>query len=230
MSTEAGAGAAAGLALLARRRPAGTPTPASAALVLPLAIITVGFVLLIAVLDLWSPMSTPRNYIVLLPFLALLVGGACSLLNSALPVVRPLVLLAVFAFCLDAARESHRRLAGKARAGQDWKGASALMAAEAAGRHLYYIPAGNTQGSPLIAGIANHYLSTTSGGRLRAQEYRLGVTQPSRPALILFGHNAGEWSQLSSEMQRLGARQIFSGYDPTHFRAPGASVGVFLVP
>jgi hypothetical protein len=198
--------------------------------VLPFSIITVGFVLLIAVLDLWSPMSTPRNYLVLLPFLALLVGGACSLLTSALPVIRPLVRLAVFAFSNDAARESHRSLAGKTRAAPDWKGASALMAAEAPGRHLYYVPAGNTQGSPVIRSIANHYLNRTSGGRLRAEEYHLGVTQPSRSALIVFGHNHTEKDLLFPEMERLGARQIFPSYDPTLFESPGASVGLFLLP
>jgi hypothetical protein len=227
----AGAIIAAALAWYHRRRERDPQSGLGAAvpsLVLNFTGITVGFLALVATIDLWSPISTSRNYVVLLPFLALLLGGACSLLTASVPVLRPLILLAVFTLSLDAAWASHRRLAGKARADQDWKGASTLMAAEAAGRHLYYVPAGNTLGSSWIDSMANHYLLRVSEGRLRAREYRLGETVPEQPALVLFGHNHGEKDLLFPEMERRNARQIFSGYNAAI--EPGASVGLFLIP
>jgi uncharacterized membrane protein len=229
----AGAIVAAALAWYHRRRARDQqfgPEASVPILVLNFTGITVGFLALVATIDLWTPISTSRNYIVLLPFLALVLGGACSLLATSVPVLRPLILLAVFAISLDAAKVGHRQLTVKARAEQDWKGASTLMAAEAEGRNLYYIPLGNTKGNTWVGSVANHYLVGVSQGRLRAQEYRLGETNPERPAIVLFGHNHGERDLLFPEMERLGARQIFPGYNAAHWLGPGFSVGVFLIP
>jgi hypothetical protein len=198
-------------------------------LVLQFAGVTAGFLMIVATIDLWSPMSTTRNYIVLLPFLSFLIGGASSLLSTTLPALRPIILITIFGLSLDSVRTSHRGLAEKAAAKQNWKGASELMLAESNGRHLYYVPPGN-KASPWIESIANHYLLHFSGGRLRAQEYRLGETIPERPALILFGQNQGEKDLLFAEMERLGGRQIFPGYDAAHPAGPGASAGLFLIP
>jgi len=43
------------------------------------------FIGLIGIIDIWSPMSTSRNYIVLLPFLGISIAGVITILSNQYP-------------------------------------------------------------------------------------------------------------------------------------------------
>jgi len=181
------------------------------------------FLAVVAVVDLSSPMSTRRNDIVLLPLISLSVASTISLFVRRFPGPGTPLLVFVFLFGLNGLRASYAGVMAKSSARQDWKRAAEVIAQNAANRNLYFTT--DDLGNKRRDMAANFYIRKSSGGTLDATGLVLGKTGTRRPALILSGHNHGNFDLLRGEMSRLGASQIFPAAD----NSKGYAAGVWLV-
>lgn len=188
------------------------------------------FLCLIASIDLFSPMSTPRNYIVVLPLVTLLIAGVVQLASQMFPHLKNLLLVVVCVYSALAILASFHEVTHKANAEQNWKGASQFIVNNYHGEALYFV---TTDYHPWWANkimdvwrekIANFYLRKESGGRLAAIPFVIGETAVKKPAWILYGQNRRSLEKLSEEMKKFDGSLEFplSGYE-------GHAAGVYLV-
>jgi len=179
----------------------------------------------VSLIDLWTPISTDRNYIVVLPMFALLVAASSSCLMQWHRAWQWPVTLFVVAYALACLQVAHTQLINKSAPLQDWK-AAAQAAVERSPQATFYItnPTKEFVWRPLIAA---HYVSKFAGHPMKVQSYIPGETVLQRPAIVLSGHDhrspASMWDRLGAE----GARNIFqtegkhrSGYAPAVWFVP----------
>jgi uncharacterized membrane protein len=189
------------------------------------AIVSLVFLGLIAVIDTWTPMSTTRNYIVLLPFLSLTVAGTIALLVNNYPKTRKIFFSLVVVYCSLALLVSFYSTYRKSMAQQDWLGASLFILNNHDGRNIYHIT--NSEKNMWRDLIANFYLKKFSNKELHAQPYVVGKTKIETPAMIIFGNvKRRKADAIESEMQALRAIQSYERETPVDIRR--GDVGVFV--
>lgn len=147
-----------GAAYLARRAPEAHGSVASRGRVLWQRIIALlaGFLVLIALVDHHSPISTPRNYIVLLPLVSILMGLAASGLQRS--GVRHVLALVVLGGCANLAVAA-LEVAAKVHPVQNHKAAVAFIESRReASEPIYYLDRGEDmqEVQRLVAGFYFH--------------------------------------------------------------------------
>jgi uncharacterized membrane protein len=187
------------------------------------------FLCLVAFIDLHTPMSRSRYYIVVLPLVTLLTAGVAQVASKSFPKLKSLFLITVCAYSVLAIFASFNAITHKANPREDWKGASQFIVKNFHGENVYFV---KEDYRVWVADdlsvlwrelICNFYLKKESGGRLIAAPFAIGETAVKRPAFILYGHNQGSFKKLSEEMKQFDAVQVF----PFSGDSQGRSVGVF---
>jgi hypothetical protein len=185
----------------------------------------IGLVLLV---DLHSPISTRRNFIVLVPSFAFSVAVACRIAVSRFQVPRAAVLGLLMLFSASSLQVSYRQVKGKATPLQDWKNAARIAAEHSAGRRVY-----------ATYWAAAHYLNRFAGS-IAVERYAVGTADIRGPAVLLYGHlKKAELQQLFEQMAAIGAVPVFSSTVADDDEAPASSsmpagaigrrTGVFLI-
>lgn len=189
------------------------------------------FLSLVAMVDLFSPMSRSRNYIVLLPIVTLLVAGTIQLVSQHVAKLKNPLLFLVCVYGALALMTSYDGITRKANSQENWKAASQFIVKNFRGENLYFVKedyrawSANEVDESWRELIANFYLKKESGGRLSASPFAIGETAIKRPAAILYGHNHRSFKKLSEEMKQYDAIQAF----PFSGDSDGHAVGVFLL-
>ena len=189
------------------------------------------FLGLVAMVDLFSPMSRSRNYIVLLPVVTLLIACTVQVMSQHFPKLKNLLLFLVCVYGSLALLTSFNAVTRKADSQENWKAASQFIVKNFHGENLYFVKedyrvwSANEVDESWREMIANFYLRKESGGRLSASPFAIGETAIKRPAAILYGHNHGSFKKLSEEMKQYDAIQAF----PFSGDSEGHAVGVFLL-
>lgn len=170
------------------------------------AIVLILFLFSCASVDLVSPISTRRNYIVIVPLCSILVGGWLQIVISWLPKYRNILMSCLVIFALCSCGLSLRALIDKASAtDQNWKSASQFMLDQGINKDRLYFLTDRIDAKWLIS---NYYLRRLSGNRITAKPFVIGEDKiKDEPALLLYGNLPIQ--TLRSEMLRLGAIQVF---------------------
>jgi hypothetical protein len=198
---------------------------------LRLALVLGCFLFLVASIDLFSPMSRSRYYIVILPLVTLLMAGVLQIVSRNSPLLKNALLVLVCVYSSLALFASFGKLNYKANPREDWKGASQFIVKNYHGENLYFVKEDYRvwvadEASELWREmICNFYLRKESGGRLSAIPFTIGETAIKRPAWILYGHNHGSFKQLSEEMKQSDAIQVY----PFSGDSEGYATGVYFL-
>jgi hypothetical protein len=182
------------------------------------------FLMVIASIDLWSPISTKRNYIVLLPFIGIVIAGVITIVAHKSPAYSKKILGVFLVFCVVSLYASFDTVYRKSHKGQDWRGASLYLIKNHNDKSIFH-----TSGSgedPLRHLVVNFYLKKFSGGSLEAIPYVIDQTVLGRPAVVLFGHE-GTTEAFIKEMTVIGAKQSYSNINFIDIKK--GSVGVYEV-
>jgi hypothetical protein len=188
-----------------------------AAATLNASLISLIFLLVIASIDLWSPISTKRNYIVLLPFIGIVIAGVITLFANKSPAYSKKILGVFLVFCVVSLYASFDTVYRKSHKGQDWRGASHYLIKNHNNKSIFHTLSLGSGVDPLRHLIVNFYLKKFSGGSLEAIPYVIDQTILDRPAAILFGHDGTTTEAFEKEMAEIGAKQSYKG-----------SVGVYV--
>lgn len=189
------------------------------------AIISLIFLVLVAVIDFWSPMSTVRNYIVLLPFLSLSLAGTFVFLTQKYPKTGKIFLSLLIVYCSLALMGSFRQTYVKSIGIDDWRGASLFIKNNHDSKNIYFIMHDKTNMWKRL--VANFYLKKFSNGELNAKPYVIGKTKLELPAIILVAHlSDNQVDKLEKEIDIFAATQSYKRGIPIDFRS--GSVGVYL--
>jgi len=198
---------------------------------LRLALVLGCFLFLVASIDLFSPMSRGRYYIVILPLITLLIAGVVQIVSQNSPLLKSALLVLVCVYSALALFASFGKLNYKANPREDWKGASQFIVKNFRGESLYFVKedyrmwVADEESELWREMICNFYLRKESDGRLSAIPFTIGETTIKRPAWILYGHNHGSFKKLSEEMKQLDAIQVF----PSVGDSEGHGAGVYLL-
>ena len=189
--------------------------------------VVVATLLVVMVIDQNTPMSTPKNYVVLMPPTVMLLAITAQLAWQRSAKLQPVISVVLCLYCAVAVWVSHDKIERKTAPFQNWKEASAYIVEHAQGRKIcFYVATGSSKWDDV--NIANHYLVQQSGGKLRA-DHCDPVRQPIHgPYLVLYGQNPGPSQQRLTEA--LGPQNIQLDVRPKQStdRSNGA-VGVFVV-
>jgi hypothetical protein len=200
-------------------------------IVLRLSLLLSCFLGLVAMVDLFSPMSRSRNYIVLLPIVTLLIAGIIQLVSQHVTKLKNPLLFLVCVYGALALLTSYEGITRKVNSQENWKAASQFIVKNFRGENLYFVKedyrvwSANEVDESWRELIANFYLKKESEGRLSASPFAIGETAIKRPAAILYGHNPRSFKKLSEEMKQYDAIQVF----PFSGDSDGHAVGVFLL-
>lgn len=187
--------------------------------------VVAGLLTLVAVVDMWSPMSTTRNYIVTVPFVSMMAGGVASMAASNAPRLRWLVAPTFFSYCVGYALLAPTVLERKAFHGQDWKGAAAVLIANAGGSVLLHASKARSVERDLIC---NFYVRKLSGGKVATTQWLVDEEPTSLPALVLVGMNSLAGDDSIARIEARGGRLVPTRSTPDSVRH-GNDVGVFLI-
>jgi hypothetical protein len=155
------------------------------------------FLCLVALIDLFSPMSRSRNYIVLLPLVALLIAGVVQLTSRHFPLLKNPLLFLVCVYGSLALLASFNAVTRKSNPQENWKAASQFIVKNFRGENLYFVKQdyrvwrANEVDESWREMIANFYLKKESGGgsllvRLLSVR-RLSKDQPRYSTGIILG-------------------------------------------
>lgn len=183
------------------------------------------FIGLIAIIDIWSPMSTSRNYIVLLPFLGISIAGVITILSNQYPSHSKKILAVFFLFCALSLIKSFHVVHKKSTAKEDWRGASLYLIKNHQDKSIYHTSA--SENDAWLHLIFNFYLKKFSDGSIEATPYVLDKTVLDKPAAILFGHDNIMADEIERKMTEIGAKQSYKSNTPIEIK--NESVGVYLV-
>lgn len=184
---------------------------------LKVALMWICFLSLVALIDLHTPISLRRYYIVLLPLVTLLLSFSVYFIYKIFPKTKNPLLVIICIFGLLALKESHRDISLKSSAPQDWKNAIKVALKNADGREFYF----RTE-----EGIVDFYLDKYSSKKLTKNKYTVGETKIKEPAVLIYGHiNPDELERLKSDMSAIDGKQIFPQVKVNTL----GHVGVFLI-
>jgi len=193
------------------------------------------FIVTVALFDLYTPLSTMKNYIVLVPAISIIFAGMVCLIIDYFPRAEKYLMSAVLLYCLFSLLNSYKDLSGKAGAYQDWRNAFHTASIHSEGRQIYFLWSKevllkdgrkvNIDWSHHI--VADHYCEKSGIKPENVNVYTIGTTRIKKPAVLIYGHinNLKEYDRFKTEMISIGARRIFPPVGPED----GYPAGVFLI-
>ena len=181
------------------------------------ALMVMGLVGLVAVIDRFTPMSTTRNYIVIVPLVVFALAAAADAVVAYLPRFRTLVLLVIMAYGLAAARAGFYRVRLKAEARQDWKSAIAQAAAQRGSRSIFFYTGG---------ALGDHYFRAHGIPTKAVWRYVPGESSLDVGTILVYGNLSDEqYAALREAMVSRKARHLFPAED-RRFRG---HAGLFVI-
>jgi uncharacterized membrane protein len=175
------------------------------------------FLVAIALIDLHTPMSTVRNFIILLPPLVLLGAGSLSVIGTAQPGLLKPLMVGLGIVCSVSMWTAREGVAMKSTPRQDWKSAVTALAPHAATRTVRV----GTYGM-----IVDHYFREHALDPARALPWKEGQSAITEPSVLIYGHlDPPQYARLLGQMRALGARRIHPAHEPED----GFEPGVYLV-
>jgi uncharacterized Tic20 family protein len=175
-------------------------------------LISLIFIMVTASIDLWSPISTKRNYIVLLPFIGIVIAGLISLVAHKSPTYSKKILGIFLVFCVVSLHASFDIVYRKSHKGENWRGVSLYLIKNHNNKSIFHTSSLGSGEDPIRHLIVNFYLKKFSGDSLEAIPYVIDQTVLERPAAILFGHHDATTAEaFEKEMAEIGAKQSNSG-------------------
>lgn len=156
-----------------------------------LAFLIGGVTILTTLIDMHTPISTIRNYIILLPASAIFFGLVVSWLYRfpGMPVICALFLLASGAMRLSGSYNAMTNNKWCAR--ENWKEASAYLIHNSNEYfNYYYLPFNESESEyPTLQRVYNFYVKKLSDGKITLTKIKSSETEKLRkPFAILFGH------------------------------------------
>jgi len=180
-------------------------------------LITFLFLIFIALVDLHTPISTKRNYIVILPLASIIFGCVISLIHENFPKCRFAILSFALLLSLVALILSSRGVFNKSKPSQDWKNAISLAVQNSKGRQIYV---------KTYDGIVDHYLKINNYSKDDVKSYQIGDKTLIFPSLLIYGHiNNEDYEKLLVDLKLLKAKRVFPLNEPNS----GYPAGVFLI-
>jgi len=189
-------------------------------------IISLIFLILIALIDKWSSMSTVRNYIVLLPFLSISIAGTTVYLINKYKEFGKICLAMLLLYCSLSLKISFNEISNKSVGQQDWRGASLFIKNNHDGKNIYYLGSETNKWQYLVS---NFYLKKFSNSKLQAKPLydNIDETKLNKPFMLLFGPLGGsDADKLKKEMNALGAVQSYKRGIPIDLVE--GQIGVFV--
>ncbi|MDD5365276.1 MAG: glycosyltransferase family 39 protein [Gallionellaceae bacterium] len=181
-------------------------------------------ILLALLIDLHTPISTKRNFIVLLPAYSVLFGiFVGGLLRHPKARLYAYVVLALFA--LDNAHQAYKHMHKRWMPLQDWRATAALISRDhTPGTALYFIPLHDAKRIGRERDdIFNYYLNRQSYGRLRLAPINIAeIGAAPRPFLILFSENNNNF--IEDRLRKQGLADAVTIRYPTQQILHGAGV------
>ena len=215
-----GLGAACGVAALVRANPRGADIRI-ADVSLGASVMALLFLAIVALLDRFTAVSTTRNYIVLLPFIAVSLAATVVMAVERFPRSRPWLLTLAVAYGMLSLSWSSREIDEKRQSGQDWDTAFRVAVAGSADRQILvhsYSIAG--------VGVGDHYLRKYGVDPSRAEPYEFRDTSGGEPAVLVYGGLLpDDYEALLRNMQAIGARRVY----PETEADDVSSTGVYLI-
>jgi uncharacterized membrane protein len=164
-------------------------------------LIILAIVSILAVVDSHTPISTHRNYIVIMPAAVFALAATVQLIAQNNKTTKTALLILVTIYSCLALFGSYKQVLVKSHQGQDWKNAIAIAANEASLHKLYYYP---------FEEIFDHYFKKNSIDPSLLSKYTPNETTLVKPAVIVYGNvSEKEFTQLQKEMRSINARHIF---------------------
>jgi mannosyltransferase len=138
----------------------------------------------IVIIDLHTPISTERNYVVLLPIVSILFGLGLGAL-AEIRLANILILLVTLVWGQMQLDYAHRLLSAKWTPLQNWKACAEYLVHDSSGQQLYYLPIVD---SAEMNRVFNYYIKRISNGTMKADSIDLGrLQQISKPTRIFVG-------------------------------------------
>ena len=178
----------------------------------------------IAAIDSISPISTERNFIVLLPVLSLMIGliGQFTTSNDS-ATLKIVLVLSICLIALNNLNFSYQLLSIKWAPQQNWRATAQYAIDNLTTEKLYYL---RNRDDDETERVFNFYVSKLSNSGLHAERIYIeqieGIKEPA--FLILGGAHAG----LFSEVQRRRPRDTITIFQP--MQSLGGTTGVIIIP
>jgi hypothetical protein len=153
-------------------------------LILKLLFCLISLISIVIIIDLHTPISTERNYIVLLPSVSILVGLSFGILTQ-LRYGFVGVLVVAFTWAGMQLDYSYNLLIAKWSPVQNWKASAEYLVKNADGQALYYL---RLTDSNEISRIFNYYVNRLSNGTISVEPiYASMLSKVSSPSMVLVG-------------------------------------------
>lgn len=178
----------------------------------------IGLIILVGLIDLHTPMSTGRNFIVTVPFFSLSVAAAFSGISTTRNQGVLVLIAVVISCCALLLTKSLEDVSSKAQSPEDWRNATKVAIEQSSGKSLYVVQWGDE--------ITGHYIRKFSNAEQFVHTYKIGETKINNPAVILFARLSPQLlNALDTDMRDAGGRRIF----PEDNKKDGNRIGVYVV-
>jgi uncharacterized membrane protein len=185
--------------------------------------LVIAFVLIICAVDYNSPISTERNFIVLLPAFAVLVGQACAQLAGARDGFKVALLLLVGVVNFGV---GYKFLAYKHAPIENQRAASQFIVdrlGKGASNIVYYVDFGREDGLGEIHRLMAQFYLRQAGTAIQIKPITVdAVTQLQRPFYLLVQHTPAAVAAIQAARRQAG--QPLEMYSPPQGVANGAAV------
>lgn len=177
-----------------------------------------GLIVLVGLIDLHTPMSTGRNFIVTVPFFAVSVAAVVEGVSRTHARGAMVLMAMVIACCAFLLAKSFDEVSRKAQPPEDWRNAIKVALEQSSGKDLYVVQWGGE--------ITDHYMHKFSSAKQVVHEYKVGETKINGPAVIIYARLSPQLlNSLLFEMNASGGQRIF----PIGEGKDGNRVGVYIV-
>lgn len=177
-----------------------------------------GLIALVGLIDLHTPMSTGRNFIVTVPFFAVSVAAVVAGLSKIHTRGVMLLMAMLLTLCIALLPKSLEEVSRKAQAPEDWRNAIHLALEQSSGKDIYVVQWGED--------ITDHYIREFSDTKQTVHTYKIGETQIKGPSVIIFARLSPQLrDSLLVDMKVSGGRRIF----PEETSKKDNRVGVYAV-
>jgi hypothetical protein len=180
------------------------------------------FLLVAIIFDLHSPISTPRNSIILIPALCVLVALLFSTLQVRRPKLQPAIFTCLITIIFINLQTAYRSINEKLIPLQNWPAAAQFVIDHHTNESIYCF------GGDDYTRISNFYLKKLSNNRLTATSIKQPIDSISGPAFILYGNYGNDPSYQWLKNKALQKDGVVD-YIPMQHYGNGAEAGVFVL-
>ncbi len=177
-----------------------------------LTVAIIAYVLSVALIDHFTPMSTQRNYIALVPMCSILSAQLVYLLHVYKPALRFPLMVIFAALAIFDVFHSLQAVRAKRAPVADWKGAAQFIVDHKGESSVYYVT--NSEFNKWRALTSRFYIERLSGGGIDAKPFVPGKTKLPNQALIFFAQYPFVDS-FEKAMIDAGAHEVFAA-KPLH--------------